>query len=324
MTLLHHLPILGLATAALSAPHTPKHAPRASIPSDCLTVGGGGTYSTIADAVAALSSSNSEACISIAAGTYEEQLTFEYGGPLTLYGETTDSSSYNGNTVTITHTMTSTEAGSLVASATVNVAMDDFAMYNINVVNGYGKGTQAVALAASGERQGYYGCQFIGYQDTLYAREGIQYYSNSYIEGATDYIFGDASSWYENCDIVSSGKGYITAMSRETDTDPSWYCFNNCNISGKSGTDLAEQVYLGRPWRVFARVIYQNSQLSGIIHPDGWTTMAEGATPLYYEIGNTGDGADTSERKYTTEIGAAVDRDTVLGSGWGDWVDGDY
>jgi hypothetical protein len=38
-------------------------------------------------------------------------------------------------------------------------------------------------LAASGERQGYYGCQFTGYQDTLYAREGIQYYSNSYIEG---------------------------------------------------------------------------------------------------------------------------------------------
>lgn len=113
-------------------------------------------------------------------------------------------------------------------------------------------------------------------------------------------------------------------MSRETDDDPSWYCFNNCDISGKSGTDLSEQVYLGRPWRVLARVIYQNSQLSDIIHPEGWTTMAEGATPLYYEIGNTGDGADTSEREYTTEIEAAVDRETVLGSGWEDWVDGDY
>ena len=38
-------------------------------------------------------------------------------------------------------------------------------------------------LAASGERQGYYGCQFLGYQDTLYARVGVQYYSNCYIEG---------------------------------------------------------------------------------------------------------------------------------------------
>lgn len=113
-------------------------------------------------------------------------------------------------------------------------------------------------------------------------------------------------------------------MGRETEDDPSWYAFNNCNIAGKSGTDLSEQVYLGRPWRVLARVIYQNSQLSDIIHPEGWTEMEEGATPLYYEIGNTGDGADTSERKYLTEIDAAVDRETVLGSGWADWVDGDY
>lgn len=146
MVVLHYLSILGLTTAALAAPHT-RHK-RVEIPSDCLTVGGEGTYSTIADAIAELGSSSSEACISIAAGTYEEQLTFEYGAPLTLYGETTDSSSYSGNTVTITHTMTSTEAGDLVGSATVNVAMDDFAMYNINVVNGYGEGTQAVAYAS--------------------------------------------------------------------------------------------------------------------------------------------------------------------------------
>jgi hypothetical protein len=41
------------------------------------------------------------------------------------------------------------------------------------------------SLAASGEHQGYYGCRFLGYQDTLYARAGIQYYSNCYIEGAS-------------------------------------------------------------------------------------------------------------------------------------------
>lgn len=44
-------------------------------------------------------------------------------------------------------------------------------------------------LAASGERQGYYGCQFLGYQDTLYARAGVQYYSNCYIEGTASSFF---------------------------------------------------------------------------------------------------------------------------------------
>ncbi|KAL2826398.1 pectinesterase A [Aspergillus cavernicola] len=325
MPLLHYLAVISLASTAFSIPHAHlKRTARTSAPSGCLSVGGSGTYSTISEAIIALDSSSSDACIFIEAGTYEEQLTFQYAEALTLYGETTDVGSYKKNTVTITHTISSPEAGSLVDSATVNADMDDFTMYNINVVNGYGQGAQAVALSASGEQQGYYGCQFIGYQDTLYARAGIQYYSNCYIEGAVDYVFGDASAWFGECNIVSNGAGSITAMSRETSSDPAWYCFDNCNVYGKSGLALTGDVYLGRPWRVLARVIYQNSELSDIINPAGWTTMAEGATPLYYEIGNTGDGSDTSERLYETVIDAAVDKDTVLGSGWKDWTDQSY
>ncbi|KAL2840340.1 pectinesterase A [Aspergillus pseudodeflectus] len=327
MLLHRYLSTFLLAVPALAAPHPhSKRASRTSAPEGCLSVSkdGSGTYSTIAAALSALGSSSSDACIFIAAGTYQEQLTIDYGGSLTIYGETTDTGSYKQNTVTITHTISSPESGSLVSSATVNAQMDDFAMYNVDVVNGYGKGAQAVALAASGERQGYYGCRFLGYQDTLYARAGIQYYSNCYIEGAVDYIFGAASAWFGECTIVSNGAGYITAMSREVASDPSWYCFDHCDISGKSGLDLTGDVYLGRPWRVLARVIYQNSELSDIIHPAGWTTMAEGATPLYYEVNNTGEGADTSDRLYESEIAGAVDKTTVLGSGWAGWIDRSY
>ncbi|KAL3457955.1 pectin lyase fold/virulence factor [Aspergillus heterothallicus] len=325
MKFLQSLASLLLAGTALASPRfQSKRASRTSAPAGCLTVGGSGTYSKIADAITALGSSSADACIYIAAGTYQEQLTFKYGGSLTIYGETADTSSYKQNTVTITHTISSPESGSLVSSATVNAQQDDISFYNVNIVNGYGKGAQAVALAASGERQGYYGCQFLGYQDTLYARAGIQYYSNCYIEGAVDYIFGAASAWFGECTIVSNGAGYITAMSREVATDPAWYCFDHCKISGKSGLDLSGDVYLGRPWRVLARVIYQNSALSDIINPAGWTTMAEGATPLYYEIGNSGDGADTSERLYESSISAAVDKNTVLGSGWSTWIDRSY
>jgi pectinesterase len=74
--------------------------------------------------------------------------------------------SYKSNTVTITHTISSPEAGTLDASSTINAKSDNFKMYNVNVVNGYGKGAQAVALTANGNQQGYYGCQFDGYQDT--------------------------------------------------------------------------------------------------------------------------------------------------------------
>lgn len=37
-------------------------------------------------------------------------------------------------------------------------------IYNINVENSYGSGSQALALSAYATDQGYYACQFIGYQ----------------------------------------------------------------------------------------------------------------------------------------------------------------
>lgn len=40
-------------------------------------------------------------------------------------------------------------------------------IYNINVANTYGKGHQALALSAYNTEQGYYGCQFTGFQGTL-------------------------------------------------------------------------------------------------------------------------------------------------------------
>lgn len=142
--------------------------------------------------------------------------------------------------------------------------------------------------------------------------------------GAVDYIFGAASAWFGECDIVSTGAGYITANSREESSDSSWYAIDSSTITAASGVDLTGEVYLGRPWRVLARVIYQNSELSGIINSEGWTTMAENATPLFYEYNNSGDGAGTEDRKYESQIDGAVDIGTVLGSGYSDWIDGSY
>ncbi|KAJ5663263.1 pectinesterase A [Penicillium longicatenatum] len=318
---------LCLGTTVLGAPaklHRRNSVSRTTPPSGCLSVGSSGTYSTISAALTALGSSTSSACIFVYSGTYAEQIKIDYAGSLIIYGETTDSGTYKYNTVTITNTISSEEAGSLDLSATVNIVSDNVSVYNINVVNGYGKGAQAVALVANADELGFYGCQFSGYQDTLYAKAGTQYYSNCMIEGAVDYIFGDASAWFGECDIVSNGSGAITASSREESTDTSWYAIDSCKIKAASGLDLDGEVYLGRPWRVLARVIYQNSELGSLINAAGWTTMADGATPLYYEYDNTGDGSDTSDRLYETSISAGVTKTTVLGSGYGDWIDESY
>jgi pectinesterase len=98
-----------------------------------------------------------------------------------------------------------------------------------------------------------------------------------------DYIFGDASAWFGECDIVSNGAGAITANTREETSNTAWYAIDNSNIKVAPGTSLDGKVYLGRPWRVLARVIYQDSDLGSLINSKGWTTMADGAMPLYYE-----------------------------------------
>lgn len=184
---------------------------------------------------------------------------------------------------------------------------------------------KTIRLTANADKLGFYGCQFKSYQDTLYAKKGTQYYSNCYIEGAVDYIFGAASAWFGECTVASSGGGAITASSRETADDESWYVIDSSTVTGASGVSgLAEKVYLGRPWRVLARVVFQNSKLADIVNPKGWTTMAEGATPLFYEWNNEGDGASTAEREYESSLEAAVSHATVLGSDYNSWIDSSY
>ncbi|KAF7909127.1 hypothetical protein BELL_0115g00060 [Botrytis elliptica] len=304
-----------------------KRAGRTSPPSGCLTVRGSGTlsgeYSTVGAALTALGSSTTTACIFIYSGTYNEQLTISYGGNLTVYGYTTNTGTYKSNTVTITHGINSTTIG-LDASSTVNIRSANFKAYNVNFANTYGAGVQAVAVTANGDQQGYYGCSFTGYQDTLYAKAGKQYYSNCYIEGAVDYIFGNAAAWFGECTIASNGGGAITASSRTLATDSSWYIIDSSTITQADGFSLTGKVYLGRPWRALARVIFQNSVLTDVVNAAGWTTLAADATPIFMEYANTGAGASTSARVYETAATGTVSKTTLWGSNWASWIDSSY
>jgi pectin methylesterase-like acyl-CoA thioesterase len=66
--------------------------------------------------------------------------------------------------------------------------------------------------------------QLLGYQDTLLANTGNQLYAKSLIIGAVDFIFGQqATAWFENVDTRTSATGCITASSRASASNPSWY-----------------------------------------------------------------------------------------------------
>ncbi|KAJ0140502.1 Pectinesterase [Colletotrichum tanaceti] len=303
-------------------------ASRTSAPSGCLTVKkspGSGQYGTIQKAVDALSTTDAKAqCIFVDQGTYSEQvLVPARAAQLTVYGYTADTGGYAGNKVTITAKKSQADGLNNDESATLRVKAKNFRLYNVNVANAYGKGSQAVALSAYAD-SGYYACRFTGFQDTVLSQQGNQFYSRSLIVGATDFIFGQkAMSWFEKCDlrVVENSVGYITANGRQSATDKSYYVFNGCTVAAADGNTVKDGAYyLGRPWREFAQVVFQGTSMTGVVNSAGWKTWntddPRTGSVLFGEYKNTGIGSQGTRASFSKKLGAAVSISSILGSGY--------
>ncbi|KAK5132919.1 hypothetical protein LTR08_008365 [Meristemomyces frigidus] len=313
--------ILAFATLALATSRT-------SAPSGALVVGSSGKYSTIQKAVNALSSTSTSAqSIFIEAGTYNEQVTISsLKGALTIYGYTADTSSYAGNKVTITAAHALANEATDDATGTLRVETKNFKMYNVNVKNTYGSAAssgQALALSANAGNQGYFGCGFYGFQDTILAETGAQVYGRCYIEGATDFIFGQSAlAWFDACDIrvLKASLGYITASGRASDTT-SYYVINNSTIAAASGNTVPTGAfYLGRPWDNYARVAFQMTTMSAVVNTAGWSKWSS-ASPLtdhvsFGEYDNSGTGSKGTRASFASKLSKAVPITEILGSSY--------
>ncbi|KAJ7119772.1 pectin methylesterase [Mycena epipterygia] len=313
-----------------------KRVSRTTPPAGAVVVRGSGTlsgeFSTIQAAVNSLDDSSTQV-IFIYPGTYKEQVYITRTGKLTIYGSTTDSTSYTSNSVTITAADSAAAAGSDDPSGTLRVHKDNFALYNVNVKNTFGVGSQALALSAYGTNQGYYGCGFYGYQDTLLAETGNQFYGVCYIEGAVDFIWGQhARAWFQRSVIASTAAGSITADGPSDSSDDSIFVINQSSIivSSAATSSLTGQVYLGRPWTEYARVVYTSCSLGAHINPAGWSIWST-ATPntadvLFAEYASSGAGASGTRASFSEKLTSntgymAAD---ILGSTWTTWVDTTY
>lgn len=254
----------------------------------------------------------------------------ELSGKLSIYGYTSDTSDYSGNVVSLEwdSSLLSGAADDEHTAALINES-ENVAVYNIDIRNTYGKGSQAIALAAYNTDQGYYGVGLYGYQDTLLAQTGNQIYASSYIEGAVDYIFGQhARIWITDSVIASVGAGAVTANGRSDEDDDSYYVITDSTIQAGSPAPSDGTVYLGRPWSQYARVAVQRSSLSGIINSAGWEEWSSSSPNTedvtFQEYGNTGDGADGDRADFASTLSSAIGIATILGDDYADWVDSDY
>ena len=180
---------------------------------------------------------------------------------------------------------------------TLKVEACDFVLENITVGNSAGPVGQAVALHVEGDRCVFRNCRFIGNQDTVYAagRYSRQYFVNCFIEGTTDFIFGEATTLFESCELHSKANSFLTAASTP-EGKPFGFVFLNCKITAASGVN---KVFLGRPWRSFAKVAFLNCEIGPFICPEGWDNWSKPEnekTAMFAEYNNSGVGADRSKR----------------------------
>ena len=164
---------------------------------------------------------------------------------------------------------------------------------------------RSAAIYSEADQSEFLKCRFIGSQDTLYTgTNSRQYYRNCYIEGGTDFIFGDGDIVFENCEISWSGytdikvAGYLTAARTPL---LKGYLFYNCTVSADMST-LQNPGVFGRPWGPQASVAWVNTILGydGIIDPMGWTDMngnlPKNANFFEYDSSWGKEGVDVSHR----------------------------
>lgn len=180
---------------------------------------------------------------------------------------------------------------------TLLVEGDDFKASNLTIQNTAGEVGQAVALSVFSNRAVISNCNLLGNQDTLYVSgEGKrQYFKDCYIEGTTDFIFGKATVLFENCIIHSKKKSYITAAATPEGV-PFGFVFKNCKLTAD---DNISDVYLGRPWRIYAKTVFINCEMGSHIKPEGWHNWSKPEaeiTSFYAEYNCTGVGFQPKKR----------------------------
>jgi pectin methylesterase-like acyl-CoA thioesterase len=309
----------------------------ASTPVTTLTVAASGAeYKTVQAAINAVPTGGAAAsyAIKIAAGTYHEVINV----PSALRGLTIEGATGNPADVVITYgnaAGTANGSGGTLGtegSATASFGAPDITVKGVTIANSFDRATatvsahQAVAVFADADRQVYANDRFLGFQDTLVAWApepadvARQYYYDDFIEGATDFLCGDATAVFDhdNIQLVNAGSatgglnGFITAAATSS---AHAYGFLITASSVNGGGSKADTYYLGRPWHPFTdanpQVVVRNTTLPAAIkHNLPWTDMSgySWTSARFSSYDNTGRGsvyASAAESPQLTSAQAA-------------------
>ncbi len=254
---------------------------------------GTGEYSSIQEAIDAMRVYPlAPITLYIKNGVYNEKIEVPATNvDVTFIGENVDS------TVILWNDYSGKGKHTTFTSYTAKISGNRFRAENITFSNSAGPVGQAVALHVDADKAVFKNCKFLGNQDTIftggeYAR---QLFTGCYIEGTTDFIFGPATAVFKDCIIRAKSNSFITAAST-TYGKRYGYVFQDCKIIADSAVT---KLYLGRPWRAYAKTVFMRCTLPKAIVPEGWNNWSnpENEKSVFYaEYENGGEGAATDKR----------------------------
>lgn len=265
---------------------------------------GSGNFKTIQEAIFAVRDlSQQQVTIHIKNGVYREKLVIpSWKTNITLKGQSRDSTiitydDHAGKRMATRDEFLKTDSIRTYTSYTLLVEGNDCHLENLTIRNTAGRVGQAVALHVEGDRFSAFNCTLSANQDTLYAatQNSRQFYRFCLIEGTTDFIFGEATAMFESCTIKSLSNSYITAASTRPGQQYG-FVFVGCKLIADPA---ATKVYLGRPWRPYAKTVFIDTYMDAHIVKEGWNNWGNAAneqTVLYAEYNSNGPGANNEGR----------------------------
>lgn len=236
-----------------------------------VTVGPGGDYATINEALADNDSSlKDRLVISIAPGSYHERVVIDKPGVTLQNADETGENpvviheSYFSGNVWVgddyapqdpVYDLGTDQCATVLVEATATgfSARGITFQNDYNVVDNLGEDEQtpAVAFNSKADKVELVDCSFIGRQDTLYVQGAGNrvFVSGCYVEGTVDFVFGDADAYFHRCTLHMAAfpgrtSGYYTAAN--TKVGYTGLVFANCTLTADASLD---DVSLGRPWQ---------------------------------------------------------------------------
>ena len=146
-------------------------------------------------------------------------------------------------------------------------------------------------------------------------------YRRCVIKGDVDFIFGGAAAWFEDCDIVTlDGRSdrstpfvaYCTAASTP-EGQAFGYVFNRCRFLAEGCPN--HSVFLGRPWREWAKTVLLHCELGPHIRPEGfddWNKPLAHAVSFFAEYASYGPGAQGVRASFAHTLTEAEARAITL------------